>query len=66
MMEYPKYIYLQRTQDDSLDAGETTWCTDKINETDIEYIRKDIFDDLFHELNVTRLEIMRIATRNTK
>jgi len=38
-----KIIYLQ------VDQTEVTWCQDKINDSDVEYIRKDIYDSLKEE-----------------
>lgn len=32
----PKNIYLQ------IDESEVTWCADKINDDDVEYVRKDV------------------------
>lgn len=38
-----KTIYLQVEGERSLEGG-VTWCEDKINDSDVEYIRKDLFD----------------------
>jgi len=38
-MRPPGKIYLQYYDED---IPETTWCEDKINDTDVEYIRKDL------------------------
>ncbi len=35
----PKEIYLQHRSDDTY--GEQTWCEDKINDTDVKYVRAD-------------------------
>lgn len=60
-MEAPKTIYLQLENEDqdpyqlkNLDEG-TTWCRDKVNDDDVEYIRKDLYDKLSEH------EIKRIA-----
>ena len=43
--EAPRMIYLQVDgggyDHDSADRGAVTWCEDKINENDIEYVRAD-------------------------
>jgi hypothetical protein len=41
---WPEKIYLQRHEDDVGHERfyETSWCQDKINETDIEYVRADL------------------------
>lgn len=44
---WPKRIYLQRHDDCVADncgphGEDTTWCSDKINEHDVEYIRADL------------------------
>ncbi len=41
--EWPERIYLQR-EDDDASPEETTWCRDKINDSDIEYVRADLRD----------------------
>lgn len=43
---WPTTIYLQRSEDCAdegcgIHDGETTWCVDQINDTDVEYVRKD-------------------------
>ena len=38
-MRPPGKIYLQYYDEDQ---PETTWCEDKINDNDVEYIRKDL------------------------
>ena len=40
-MEAPEKIYLQIDGDSSGDWEGITWCQDKINDTDVEYSRKD-------------------------
>lgn len=35
------YIYLQIKDEDGIDNAEVTWCADKIEESDIVYIRLD-------------------------
>ena len=37
----PKKIYLQVEPEDDIHEG-ITWCEDRINDTDIEYIRADL------------------------
>ncbi len=44
-MEIPDKIYLQLYEDGELldiKKDEITWCQDKINDTDVEYVRKDV------------------------
>ena len=41
------FIYLQ-WEEWSEDEG-VTWCQDKINDTDVEYIRKDVHDRLVED-----------------
>ena len=41
-MEYPKRIYLQVCVTHGIDCPEdVTWCVDRINESDIEYVLPD-------------------------
>jgi hypothetical protein len=40
-------IYLQ------VDESEVSWCVDQIHDTDVEYVRKDIVDDLLAALKET-------------
>lgn len=49
-------IYLQWHSDGCQDecAEEVTWCQDKINNTDVEYIRKDMFDMIVKKYDQTR------------
>lgn len=43
-------IYLQ-SEDDSFDwLDGTTWCQDRVNETDVKYIHSDVVDKLKKEL----------------
>ena len=42
----PENIYLQI---EDYEGDDVTWCTDKINETDEEYIRKDLYEKLQEE-----------------
>lgn len=43
---YPDRIYLQRDEsDEALDPLDTTWCVDKINDSDVEYVRALIVAD---------------------
>ena len=48
MKPAPKIIYLQwHTEDCDPDCDEeVSWCIDKINDDDIEYIRRDLYDAL--------------------
>ena len=40
MKELPKRIWLQVEEDgEPFDEGEVTWCQDKINSSDVEYIK---------------------------
>ena len=47
-LEAPKEIYLQYVDylEDSWDEFDFTWCEDRIDESDVRYIRFDIVDDL--------------------
>lgn len=47
MKEYPAEIYLQVVPDDSeyYEPGTITWCEDKINSSDVKYIRSDRIDE---------------------
>jgi len=41
MKNIPKKIFLQVGEGDSFEmAGEVTWCSSRVEDTDIEYIRK--------------------------
>jgi hypothetical protein len=47
LKNWPERIYLQRHEDCVADdcgphGEDTTWCSDKINEHDVEYVRADI------------------------
>lgn len=42
MNEVPDKIYLQIKDDSDEDQNEITWCEDRINDTDIKYIRFDL------------------------
>lgn len=65
MKNVPEKIYLQvdcdgETPEDFKEL-EVSWCSDKIHDTDIEYIRKDIYDALeirFIELGDTIDDIL--------
>ena len=52
-LEAPKEIYLQYVDylEDSWDEFDFTWCEDRIDESDVRYIRFDIVDDLLTALN---------------
>ncbi len=68
-MEYPEYIYLQVEDDEGnrIDAstGEITWCRDRINYSDVEYVKAEslqhiitalaIFRDVFVALSAVEL-----------
>jgi len=47
----PEKIYLQWYTEDCPEncRDEVTWCWDKIEETDVEYIRKDLYDLLLEK-----------------
>ena len=50
-MKSPKIIWLQWEEHDFYNDGEViTWCKDKINDSDVEYIRKDIYDKRNEEI----------------
>lgn len=49
----PKEIYLQFDPD----GGETTWCEDKINDDDIEYVRKSRAEKAERELAALKAKI---------
>ena len=45
MMDMPKEIFLQVIDDDDIKIerlDEATWCSDKIYDTDVKYIRADV------------------------
>lgn len=44
MSKAPETIYLQSCEDEDCNCfeGEITWCTDKINDGDVKYIRADL------------------------
>ena len=43
MSKAPKIVYLQWHSHDYIDI---TWCEDKLEDTDVEYIRRDIADKM--------------------
>ena len=46
-MTPPKRIYLQADSNFPVDTGEeVTWCVDEINDTDTEYVRLDVYEEL--------------------
>jgi hypothetical protein len=54
MNKLPDVIYLQAYDEEGnllseLD-DEMTWCQDKINDTDVEYIRKDLVDKFLNSI----------------
>ena len=58
-MKSPKIIWLQWEEHDFYNDGEViTWCKDKINDSDVEYIRKDVYDKLKKELDKYRVYIL--------
>jgi hypothetical protein len=61
--ESPKIIYLNKGDcDEEFDwvyHEGVTWCTDKIDDTDIEYIRKDVYDARIKQLE----EVLRNSLR---
>lgn len=50
MSSAPSRIYLQVGEDaESLDHySESTWCADRINESDVEYVRADLSEEALH------------------
>lgn len=44
--EYPEQIYLQREEVDGLLHDEQTWCADRVNRHDVEYVRADILESM--------------------
>ena len=55
MTEPYKTIFLQwghRSDWDSL-----TWCQDRIDDDDVEYVRKDLYDELRVELKTVKAEL---------
>ncbi len=60
MSTAPEQIWLQRDEDDTRHPRETegvTWCEDKINDTDTEYMRADIARNEITRLRDTLTEI---------
>ncbi len=45
-MSDPERIYLQQEEFSSTDLGGQTWCIDRIDESDTEYVRADLFATL--------------------
>jgi uncharacterized protein YbcI len=65
----PERIYLQLVESDYVDnlyGAEETWCQDKINDDDVEYIRYDIVERLNLELRAQHrtIEDLRNESRN--
>ena len=58
--DYPR-IYLQPNE---AGIGRHTWCQDRIDDTDIEYIRSDIADGLIASLQRLLLEFDLPDVRN--
>ena len=58
--DYPR-IYLQPNE---AGIGRHTWCQDRIEDTDIEYIRSDIADELMASLQRLLLEFDLPDVRN--
>jgi len=53
-MEAPKRIYLQAETDEDGDCctEEATWCVDRINDYDVEYVRRDVAVKLRDHLGI--------------
>ena len=52
-------IWLQWEEHGFYGSGEViTWCENKINDSDIEYIRKDIYDKLKKEFDKYKVDIL--------
>ena len=53
MKNLPEHIYLNfgpiDEDEDFAALREVTWCTDKINETDAEYVRADLMDTIIDQ-----------------
>ena len=49
--------------DDFKDHSEVTWCTDKINESDVEYVRADHTTDELTFLEYLRAHVQNIQVR---
>jgi len=54
-MEAPERIYLQASMteedDDWDDEIGVTWCVDRINDSDVEYVRRDVAAELYRALS---------------
>lgn len=52
-MTPPEKIYLQVDPENEGSMGRegVTWCADKINETDVEYVRKDLVREIPNKAN---------------
>ena len=55
MKPAPKTIYLQDCDPNCNE--EPTWCVDKIEETDVEYIRKDLYQELYNKYRALELTL---------
>lgn len=48
--EIPKRIFIQQFEDPKTEGFQTgeevTWCVDQINDNDVEYVRKDLYDNI--------------------
>jgi hypothetical protein len=49
MIKTPGKIYLQIEDNDGDGLEEITWCTDRINDSDVQYIRADIISNVFNK-----------------
>lgn len=48
---WPSRIFLQRAEGEPFnEAHEVTWCQDRVHETDVEYVRVDLFNSLRAQL----------------
>ena len=48
---FPSRIYLQQEEvAPFLEHAEITWCSDKINDHDVEYVRVDLYNSLLARL----------------
>ena len=53
MAEIPEVIYLQWFDEDGGPDEEVTWCQERINNSDVAYIRKDVVEKMVTEGGVT-------------
>ena len=61
--QIPERIYLQVHEDDvwakDLHIGETTWCVDKINDTDVEYVLASRLEECEAQLKFERGQMLK-------